>query len=233
MNQQTIQNTVLFDVSDEVVAIGLKGSYLTIRGLKNRQTDPEFEAIKAKVLEEVLPTLSKEYIENSPVLSGFRQLHERVQRPGKKHIASPENLLNMLLEKGALPQVNLLVDIYNLVSIQTQLALGAHDLEKITGNIHLRLTNGQEKFWPLGHAKPQGIGAGEYSYIDDADDIICRLEVRQVEKTKVTLDTSGCFFIVQGNMNTSKSQIEDATNKLIELVTRFCGGETQLLRQIL
>src|SRR5262249_15919922 len=156
MNQQTVQNKVLFDVSDEVVAIGLKGSYLTIRGLKNKQTDPEFEAIKAKVLEEVVPTLSEEDIENSQVLSGFRQLHERVQRPGKKHIASPENLLNMLLEKGGLPQVNLLVDIYYLVSIQTQLALGAHDLEKITGNIHLRLTNGQEKFWPLGHAKPQG-----------------------------------------------------------------------------
>jgi len=232
MSQQSIQNKVIFDVSDEVVALGLKGSYLTIRGLKNRQTDSEFEAVKARAIEEILPTLSKEKIENSQILSGFRQLHERVDRPGKKHVSSPENLLNMLLEKQGLPQVNLLVDIYNLVSIQTQLALGAHDLEKVTGNVHLRLTNGQEKFWPLGYAKPQGIGADEYAYIDDADDIICRLEVRQVEKTKVTLETTGCFFIVQGNANTPGQQIEDAANKLVELVKRFCGGDAQFLHQI-
>lgn len=231
MTNQIVQ--VNFDVSDEVVSIGLKGAFLTIRNLKNKQADPEFDKLKAEVLEKVLPTLSKEKIDEYPILAGFRQLHERVNRPGKKNIASPENLLNMLLENRNLPQVNLLVDIYNLVSIETQLALGAHDLGKVTGNIHLRLTTGQETFWPLGHSKPQGVGAGEYAYIDDANDVLCRLEVRQVEKTKVTLETSECFLIVQGNTNTSKQQIEDATQELIELITRFCGGETQILRQII
>ena len=233
MTNQAIQDKIIFHVSDEVVALGLKGAYLTIHGLKNKQTDQTFEAVKAAVLGEVLPTLSKEKIENNPVLAGFRKLHEKVQRSGKKNLASPENLLNILLETGTLPQVNLLVDIYNLVSIQTQFALGAHDLAKISGNVHLRLTTGQESFWPLGYSKPQGIGAGEYAYVDDANDIICRLEVRQVEKTKVTLETSDCFFIVQGNSSTTKRDIEYATNRLIELVTRFCGGDARRLFQVL
>jgi DNA/RNA-binding domain of Phe-tRNA-synthetase-like protein len=63
----------------------------------------------------------------------------------------------------------------------------------ITGNISQRLTNGTEKFLPLGQKEIQTVEAGEYSYIDDANDVMCRMEVRQVEKTKVTVDTTMLF----------------------------------------
>ncbi|WP_396133041.1 phenylalanine--tRNA ligase beta subunit-related protein [Faecalibacillus faecis] len=36
--------------------------------------------------------------------------------------------------------MNPLVDLYNLISMDTKLALGAHDLDKTEGNITLRLT---------------------------------------------------------------------------------------------
>jgi DNA/RNA-binding domain of Phe-tRNA-synthetase-like protein len=233
MTNPAMSQQVSFDVSQEVLALGLKGAFLTIVGLTNKETDPQFEALKAATIGEILPTLTKESIANSPVLAGFRELHVKVDRPGKKNVASPENLLLMLLESGKLPHVNLLVDIYNLVSIQTQFALGAHDLTNVSGDIHLRMTTGQESFWPLGHSKPQSISAGEYAYIDDANDVLCRLEVRQVEKTKVTLATTDCFFIVQGNSQTSTTDVEAASNRLIELVTRFCGGEPRYLGRAL
>lgn len=227
-----VEDQITFDVSDEVVALGLKGSYLTINNFKNKENDAEFDKIRSEVLSQIVPDLSTEKIEADPVLAGFRELHEKVQRTGKKNVASPENLLYLLLQNGKLPSINLLVDIYNLVSLETHLALGAHDLAKISGNVHLRLTNGQEGFWPLGYKEAQRVSAGEYAYIDDANDVICRLEVRQVEKTKVTLETSSCFFIVQGNSATSKKSIEDATERLVDLVTTFMGGEAHLLNQV-
>jgi DNA/RNA-binding domain of Phe-tRNA-synthetase-like protein len=222
-------NNLSFDVSAEVLALGLRGAYVTLSGVQNRAADPAFDALRDEFVRAVLADLSAEKIKNDPVLAGFRRLHEAVGRSNRKNVASPENLLNMLLRQRALPRVNLLVDIYNVVSIKSRLALGAHDLARVVGNIHLRLTTGSEGFWPIGAPAPKAVEAGEYAYVDDENDIICRLEVRQVEKTKVTLETSECFYIVQGNAATDEAHLKAATEELLQLTKRFCGGEARLL----
>jgi DNA/RNA-binding domain of Phe-tRNA-synthetase-like protein len=144
-------------------------------------------------------------------------------------VASPENLLSALLRSRRLPQINVVVDIYNLMSVKSRLALGAHDIAHISGNINLRMTTGTENFWPLGMPEPKAVGAGEYAYVDDQNDIICRLETRQVEKTKVTVETTECFYIVQGNAATDDMYIKSVTDELIALTKRFCGGEERIL----
>jgi DNA/RNA-binding domain of Phe-tRNA-synthetase-like protein len=147
----------------------------------------------------------------------------------RKNVASPENLLRWLLKNGELPALNVVVDIYNLVSVRTRLALGAHDMARVTGGITLRLTNGSEGFVPLGSAEAKAVRAGEYAYVDDGNDVLCRLEVRQVEKTKVGPGTTGCFYIVQGNAATPDALIREAAGEVIALTTRFCGGEARML----
>jgi DNA/RNA-binding domain of Phe-tRNA-synthetase-like protein len=137
--------------------------------------------------------------------------------------------LNFLISKRTIPRINLLVDIYNLISIKYGLALGAHDLSKIDGNVTLRLTRGDEIFFPLGQSDPKLIPKGDYSYIDDSNEIICHLEVRQVEKTKITLNTSDAFFIVQGNENTSDDYLNLATQDLINLIKENCGGKERFI----
>jgi DNA/RNA-binding domain of Phe-tRNA-synthetase-like protein len=213
-----------FTIASEVLNIGLQGSYWLIEGMRNYASHPEFEAFKEGTIHTILADLSADKLKNDPILGGFRKLHDAVGRSNKRFVASPENLLTLLLQTRRLPHVNLLVDIYNLISIKSRLALGAHDTAKISGNITLRMTTGTEGFTPLGATEPQTVGAGEYSYIDEANEVICRLEVRQVEKTKVTLDSTACFYIVQGNANTDQFYIESVAAELIELTTRFCGG---------
>lgn len=218
-----------FDVSDEVLALGLRGAYFTMSGLRNAEGDPAFDRLMDELVGEVLSDLSPEKIKGDPVLRGFRALHEAVGRSNRKNVASPENLLNMLLRQGRLPRVNLLVDIYNTVSVKSRLALGAHDLARVGGGVHLRLTVGGEGFWPIGAAEPKPVEAGEYAYVDDQNDVICRMEVRQVEKTKVTLETTECFYIIQGNASTDDDHLKSATEELLSLTTRFCGGEARML----
>ena len=156
-------------------------------------------------------------------------MHANTGKPGKDYTASPENLLRYLFAKQKLPDINLLVDIYNLVSIKTKLALGAHDTRHINGNVNLRLTNGDEHFIPLGYKESKPAGTGVYAYIDDANDVLCWMEVRQVEKTKITLDTSECFYIVQGSKETPAKYIKSVCEELIFLTKRFCGGEETYL----
>ena len=218
-----------FDVSEKVLALGLNGVYFTMGGLCNKDTDPNFDLIKSQVVNEILEGLSMQTIEENSVLAGFRSLHQRVNVSNRKNIASPENLLSFLLQRRQIPHINLLVDIYNLVSIKSKLALGAHDIKHISGAVHLRLTNGGEIFWPLGSDKLKPVGVGEYAYVDDSNEILCRLETRQVEKTKVTLETTECFYIIQGSSASDAHYLKAVAEELITLTKRFCGGEERFL----
>ena len=107
--------------------------------------------------------------------------------------------------------------------MESKLALGAHDIDKITGNVSLKLTDGKELFIPLGQEEPKEVPANVYSYIDDNNEILCYLEVRQVNKTKVTNDSKDIFFIVQGNEKTDYNYVKNVAGELITVITYYCG----------
>lgn len=220
-----------FHISNAAQALGLKAVCFVIEGVRNQPTHPEFEKLKAQTIAQVTQDLSSEAMRTDPILSGFRALHDVIGRSNRKNVASPESLLKLVLQTGGLPQVNLLVDIYNLVSVKTRLSLGAHDLSAINGNVQLRLTDGSETFWPMGSDKPKVVSPGEYAYIDDAHKVLCRLEVRQCESTKISLDTTDGFFIVQGNARTEEAYLHATTGELLTLITRYCGGQARLLSE--
>lgn len=197
-------------------------------GLRNRESDPGFDRLKDETIAKILVEKTYEQLKADPILQGFRQMHDTIKHSNRETTAAPAKLLQILERNGVFPHVNLLVDIYNLVSLETRLAIGVHDCAKISGNVTLRRTNGTEQFIPIGtpelKARP-----GDYAYIDDNNDIICWMEVRQHEKTKVTLDTTQCFYVIQGNPVTPPEYIQDTTRKLIDLTQKFCGGTAQMI----
>ena len=133
-----------------------------------------------------------------------------------------KRLLKNLLKKQEFHKINPLVDLYNLISMDTK-------LDKIEGNITLRLTQGNENYISLGSEEAKEVKAGIYSYIDDANDIICYSEIRQVDKTKVTNESKDIFFIVQGNKETSDKYVKDIAKELITVVTYYLGGTGEIL----
>ena len=222
-----------FITHPEIKTIGLRGIYLTIENVRNRESDSNFRKYQQEIIDKAYNYAHQlGDIKEDPILQGFRQLHEAVGAPNRKNLSASENLYRFLEKWGEIPHINLLVDIYNCISLKYKLALGAHDWDRIDGNVHLRFTNGTEKFIPLGESEPKPIRPGEYSYIDDRNEIICYLDVRQIDKTKVTLDTHNVFFVVQGNANTPFPYIENAVFELIDLVQKYCGGEAYMLSQI-
>lgn len=218
-----------FTISDDVLNLGINVAIVLIKDMKNCKSNEEFNSYKETILNEIKEDLTEDKIVNDKILNGFWNLHEKVGKTSKKDKSSPENLLYMLLNNGTMPNINLIVDIYNLVSIKTRLALGAHDISNIKGNVNLRLTNGSEYFLPIGYEKPKVVSQGEYAYIDDDNEILCRMEVRQVEKTKVLESTKDCMYIVQGNEFVTNEQIKEAVDMLIELTTKYCGGTAEVI----
>jgi DNA/RNA-binding domain of Phe-tRNA-synthetase-like protein len=219
-----------FSIDPGVQALGVTGCYFVLAGVENRTDDPRFAELRDEELAALRERYAAEkFIERDPVLAGFRTLHTAIGRSNRRFPSAPEALVARFIRTHTLAHINLLVDIYNFVSLKTRLALGAHDVEQIQGNVSLRLVTGTERFVPLGATVPEPVMAGEYSYVDDANDVICRMEVLQVEKTKIEVSSKDAFYIVQGHAAASPELLQSATDELIQLTQAFCGGELRML----
>jgi len=218
-----------FSITPAVRAAGIEAVVLAVRGMRNRASDADFEAEKTAALERILAGLGPDSLSSDPILRGYRDLHTRFGFSNRTFLASSEGLLGYALKQRRLPQINLVVDIYNLVSLETRLSLGAHDLDKLNGNVTLRLTDGSERFVPLGSPAPKPVRAGAYAYVDGANHVICLMEVKQGEGTRITPGTSSGLFIVQGNPAASAAQVRAAAQRLVELLGRYVGGEVAFL----
>lgn len=224
--------SVRFHLAPDVAAKGVTGAFSLLLGVDQRGADiAAVAAFVDSIVDGVRSRATRDAITADPVYAGFHDLHRAFAVPTRKLFAASENLIRFVEKRGDLPRILPLVDVYNAVSLETRLALGAHDVRAIEGNVSLRLTDGSERFHPVGAEGPEPIRPGEYAYVDDGGEVICRLEVRQVEKTKVTEDTRDLFLIVQGNAATPAEVVWAGHRRLVETLQRFFGGESEVLHR--
>ena len=191
--------------------------------------DNEYGDVVRKIKE--LVSKYKDYnLKEDKVIEGFYQIHNKVGVPRRKNLPASENLIRLLVKREDLVYINKAVDIYNISSIESKLCLGAHDIDKISGNVYLKITNGSENFIPLGSDIKKTIGAGEYSFVDDDNDVICWLDIRQVDKTKVTEESKNVLYFVIGNLENTYDELEDVAKNIIDITTKYCGGKGTILK---
>lgn len=214
-------------VENKLLENGLKIVFVEINDFDNQTQSVEYKFFRDTKEKELIE--KHRSVDSDSILLGFHKLHENLGISKRKNIPASENLIRLLEKNKSLHSLNKVVDIYNLISIESGLCLGAHDLENVVGNVTLRILHGDENYIPLGMSEACKVKRTEYAYCDDANDVLCRLEVRQVNKTKVTEETTSAFFIVQGNMNTSDAYLNEVSTQLISTITQYCGGKGQII----
>lgn len=188
-----------FYVKTDVLDSGVKILFAVMEGIDNTRVSEEWNAYRNQKIHELYEQYKDMDVHADPILEGFNILHDKTGVKRRKNIPASENLIRLLVKHQGMSYINLAVDIYNLISLESRLALGAHNMDKVDGNVTLRFTDGTERFVPIGLSEPIPVRPHEYSYCDDANEVLCRLEIRQVEKTKVDEAAKNVFYIVQGN----------------------------------
>lgn len=219
-----------FLVEQEVLDLGLKAKGVVIEGIDNKNMSEAYQNYRKEEISRLFEKYVNVKAKEDPIVEGFYALHSKVHVRRRNNAPSVETLIRLLQKREDLPHINKVVDIYNIISTDLKISLGAHDIDKIDGNVTLKIQDGTERFVPLGSDEAQEVKAGEYSYIDEANDIICHLEIRQVNKTLVDENTKNIFIIVQGNEVTSDELLEKTCQQLIEIITKYCGGNGKIIR---
>lgn len=211
-----------FSVSPQAKELGINVCMAIVKNANISNKSKTLERIKKESIEKI----KESDLANNQILSGYRELYELA---GIKDCMPPaEHLIRIAKNNERLPNINTIVDCYNIVSVETLLSIGAHDIAHISGNIIFRITNGNEKYTPLGENNPIKVSAGEYACMD-AEKILCRMDIKQCNETKITKETKEFIIYVQGNKNTPKEYLQEAMQKTCNLINEICGGNCAIL----
>ncbi len=218
---------VEYKVEQEVKDLGINICFAQINGIKAKNKHEGLEKIKKEAAERI-KNFKEEEINNNKIVNGYKELYRKVG--AESFQPSVLNLIRLIKEKGRLPTINTIVDSYNAVSADKFLTAGCHDISKMEGNARLIITEGNEKFIPLGSKNEEKVNKGEFAFVDDKE-ILCRLDAKQSEKSKVDGKTQNVLLYFQGNKNVDYAYLRNAVEEACRNITKFCGGSYEILKE--
>ena len=140
-----------------------------------------------------------------------------------KFMCSIESLMKRVQKSGALPHINTVVDLGNAFSLTYQLPMGAHDVDKLEGDIQIRFSTPEDHFLPMGEEGMETMPAGELVYVSGHTVKTRRWIWRQSEDGKITGDTSHVFFPIDGFRNVNGAAVLAARDALARLLEQDFG----------
>ncbi len=202
---------------------GLIVGVVVAKNVDNKNYSEEIQKITREAERKVRETVNPEKLAEVPVIAKWRETYASFGAKPRDYRSSIEALVRRAL-KSELPKINLLVDLYNYISIKYLLTVGGEDIDKMQGDLVLDFAEGTEEFIPLGSDKNEPPWKGEVVYKDDRG-VVCRcLNWREGNRTKLTEETKNCVLVIEGLPPITREQIETAVKELKELVQKFCGG---------
>jgi len=163
-----------------------------------------------------------------PAVAAWRTAYRAFGIKKTSYRSSVERLTKRVLAGDALPQVNALVDLYNMVSLDEGLCLGCDDLDRVSGDLAFRFAREGDTFVDMGAAEGEDPNdppkPGEVVYADEAHVLCRRWNWRQDARSAVTPQTRRVVLTAQSN---GFGDVEAAGARLVGAIARTCGGNAR------
>ncbi len=153
-----------------------------------------------------------EEINKRPEISATRKAYKSLGKDPNRYRPSAEALCRRIVRGLPLYKVSTLVDIINLVSIQSGFSIGGFDLDKIQGDITLGVGQADEPFEAIGRGLLNIEGLPVYK--DDIGGI--GTPTSDHERTKITDKTKNLLMLINGYSGENGLQAAvDFSNELL------------------
>lgn len=196
------------------------------KDINNNLTQSDISKEMDEVKEIVKEKFENIELAEYPIIRKWRDIYKDFGE--KKCRSSVESLIRRTINGNEIPNINPLVDIYNLISLKYELPCGGEDLNTITSDIELTYAKGTEKFLPLGATEIESPNKGEIVYKFD-DTIICRnFNYRESDITKLTENTKYAILVIESVIE-ENNNLEKALEELSQLVRTNLAGSTRIV----
>ena len=198
-----------------------------IGGVRVEKRNVELERFKEEVMKEVREQYDLESLRNVSTFRAYRDFFWRVRIDPTKSRPAAEALIRRALGGKAIPNINTLVDAYNLASIKTEIALAAFDADRLKGDLLMRFATEGEEFLGIGMEKPMLLQGGEI-VISDGEKLVAVYPHRDADNTKITMKTKNVVLLVCGVPGIEEETLQKAARVALEYITRFCDGKERI-----
>lgn len=165
-------------------------------------------------------------IKNIPTIQATREVYKKLGKEPNRYRPAGEALCRRILKNKGLYQIDTLVDLINLISLNTGYSIGGFDSDKIEGNITLGVGKANEPF--------EAIGRGQMNienmpvYRDSIGGI--GNPSSDEERTKITSYTSNLLMLINGY--SGEAGINEAVEYSVELLKKYVHAEEIEVRLI-
>ena len=167
---------------------------------------------KKQAMEEWGLQCQLEEVSDSAVVTGYTDLLQKVGRSTKKNPPTILALIRNIQHRGTLPQINSIIDIYNVECLRSYLAIGGHDLDKIEGPIEFTISQREDLFFPI-LSSEKHVAPTDPVYRDQKG-VLAWLDVRDSDLYKFEETTKNALFVIQGNQETSVEMRLEALERI-------------------
>jgi DNA/RNA-binding domain of Phe-tRNA-synthetase-like protein len=175
------------------------------------------EEMQARVAE-VLKLPEPRAVLESPQIIATRAAYKALGKDPARYRGAAEALLRRVIAGKGLPQINAVVDVINLVSVESRLPVGLYDLTHVSGDIVFR----------AGRAGETYKGIGKYDLNLEGLPVFCDAvgphgsPTSDSERTMVTSETRQALAVIVSFGG--KDGLERWTQRMTELLQRYAGA---------
>jgi DNA/RNA-binding domain of Phe-tRNA-synthetase-like protein len=220
--------TLTLTVSDEVRALAPGFTHLAIQvhGLVNGPSTDASSALLDDAARRLAVRLDGRAPHEDAHMAAWREAYTAFGSKPSRTRNSAEALAKRALSEGGLPRINLLVDLYNAISVAHLIPVGGEDVDHIQGGMRLVRATGDEDFVTVagGEEVVEHPDAGEVVWRDDAGVTCRRWNWRQGPRTRLTEDTVSGIFLLESLAPMPVADVEAAGAELAELLEKFSPG---------
>ncbi|GAA3837958.1 B3/B4 domain-containing protein [Streptomyces chiangmaiensis] len=220
--------TLTLTVSDAVRALAPGFTHVAIEAydLVNGPSTEGTSALLDDAAHRLAVRLEGRAPHEDPHLAAWRAAYTAFGAKPSRTRNSAEALAKRALSDAGLPRINVLVDIYNAISVAHLIPVGGEDLDLIQGSMHLVRAMGDEEFLSVagGEETVEHPDAGEVVWCDETGVTCRRWNWRQGPRTRLTEASTSALFLLESLPPMPVADVEKAGAELAEALEKFSPG---------
>lgn len=187
-------------------------------GIDNKIKNSKVEALLNENIKNFHDNYAEANVREIPNIKAYRDAFLKLNMNPNKFMCSIEALGKRVQKNSALPHINSIVDLGNAMSLKYQLAVGAHDIDKMDSDLEIRFSNLEDKFLGMGETEAESMPEGELVYVSGNTVKTRRWIWRQSDDGKITENSRHIYFPIDGFNNVDKDLMLKAQSELADFI---------------
>lgn len=218
-----------FEVAEEVFSklptycLGV----VVARGMHNDAENALVTGMMNEQMDDFMKRMEGVNLKEYPGIKPYRDAFLSLSMNPNKFMCSVEALSKRVQKGNRLPNINPIVDLGNALSLKYSLPMGAHDIDKLDGNMTVRFSTPEDHFLPMGEEQAETMPENELVYVSNHTVKTRRWIWRQSDDGKIDEKTGYIFYPIDGFSDANKEAVEAATEELAKILQEEFGCEVK------